>query len=236
MLDDAAHGGADGDPDVLEVLGGARVLDVLGRLAAHRRQRPLDGADDVGQGDLLGRLGEPVAAVRAALAAHEPGVAQVGEDVLEELRGDRLGGGQRVALDRPAAGGGELGGGAQRVVGPGGDAHGRADYAARIDTFTLIVTGGLVLMVLAVLALGQWYPGSGAEQLDWKPTRSPELEAENEIDDVAQMLEAQNERRRRRGAPERTEEEIAEEVSREQRAMRERAAAFRAREGHPPEE
>jgi hypothetical protein len=100
----------------------------------------------------------------------------------------------------------------------------------------LIVAGGLVLMVLAVLALGQWYPGSGAEQLDWKPTRSPELEAENEIDDVAQMLEAQNERRRRRGAPERTEAEIAEEVSREQRAMRERAAAFRAREGHPPEE
>jgi hypothetical protein len=100
----------------------------------------------------------------------------------------------------------------------------------------LIVTGGLVLMVLAVLALGQWYPGSGAEQLDWKPTRSPELEAENEIDDVAQMLEAQNERRRRRGAPERTEEEIAEEVSREQRAMRERAAAFRAREGQPPED
>ena len=91
-------------------------------------------------------------------------------------------------------------------------------------------------MVLAVLALGRWYPGSGAEQLDWKPTRSPELEAENEIDDVAQMLEAQNERRRRRGAPERTEEQIAEEVGREQRAMRARAAAFRAREGHPPED
>ncbi len=96
--------------------------------------------------------------------------------------------------------------------------------------------GGLVLMVLAVLALGQWYPGSGAEQLDWKPTRTPQVEAQNEIDDVAQMLEAQNERRRRRGLPERTEEEIAEEVSREQRAMRARAAEFRAREGQPPEE
>jgi hypothetical protein len=116
-------------------------------------------------------------------------------------------------------------------------ATGRAGgYAPRIDTFTLIVICALVLMVLAVLALGQWYPGSGAEQLDWKPTRSPQVEAQNEIDDVAQMLEAQNERRRRRGAPERTEEEIAEEVSREQRAMRDRAAAFRAREGHPPEE
>jgi hypothetical protein len=100
----------------------------------------------------------------------------------------------------------------------------------------LIVTGTLVLMVLAVLALGQWYPGSGAEQLGWRPTRSPELEAQNEIDDVAQMLEAQNARRRRRGAPERTEEEIAEEVSREQRAMRARAAEFRAREGHAAED
>ena len=98
------------------------------------------------------------------------------------------------------------------------------------------MTGGLVLMVLAVLALGQWYPGSGAEQLDWKPTRSPEVEAQNEVDDVAQMLEAQNERRRRRGAPERTEDEIALEVAQEQRAMRERRAQFRAREGLPPED
>ena len=98
------------------------------------------------------------------------------------------------------------------------------------------MTAGLVLMVLAVLALGRWYPGSGAEQLGWRPTRSPEVEAQNELDDVAQMLAAQNERRRRRGAPERTEAEIAEEVSREQRALRERAVAFRAREGRPPEE
>ena len=70
------------------------------------------------------------------------------------------------------------------------------------------MTGTLVLMVLAVLALGQWYPGSGAEQLGWKPTRSPEVEAQNEIDDVAQMLEAQNAMKRRRGAPEVTEEEM----------------------------
>jgi hypothetical protein len=106
----------------------------------------------------------------------------------------------------------------------------RADYAAGIDTFTVIVVVGLVLMVLAVLALGQFYPGSGAEQLDWKPTRSPQVEAQNEIDDVAQMLEAQNERRRRRGLPERTEEEIAAEVRRDHAELNERAAAFRARE------
>jgi hypothetical protein len=88
----------------------------------------------------------------------------------------------------------------------------------------------LVLMVLAVLALGQFYPGSGAEQLGWKPTRSPEVETQNEIDDVAQMLEAQNERRRRRGLPDRTEEEIAAEVRRDHADLTQRAAAWRARE------
>jgi hypothetical protein len=93
----------------------------------------------------------------------------------------------------------------------------RADYAAGIDTFTLIVIVGLVLMVLAVLALGQFYPGSGAEQLDWKPTRSPEVEAQNEIDDIRQMMEAQNEMRRRRGAPEMTEAELHEKVAEDER-------------------
>ena len=113
----------------------------------------------------------------------------------------------------------------------------RADYAAGIDTFTLIVIVGLVLMVLAVLALGQFYPGSGAEQLDWKPTRSPQVEAENEIDDVAQMLEAQNERRRRRGAAgPHGGGDRGRGAPRPSRELKERAAAFRAREGLPPEE
>ena len=112
----------------------------------------------------------------------------------------------------------------------------RAHYAAGIDTFTVIVIVGLVLMVLAVLALGQFYPGSGAQQLDWKPTRSPRVEAQNEVDDVAQMLEAQNERRRRRGLPDRTEEEVAEEVRQDQRELKARAAAYRARESQAPEE
>jgi hypothetical protein len=48
--------------------------------------------------------------------------------------------------------------------------------------------------------------------LDWKPTRSPEVEAELELDDVDQMLEAQNERRRASGRPERTEEDISMQV------------------------
>ena len=36
----------------------------------------------------------------------------------------------------------------------------------------------------------------------------PQVEAENEIDDIEQMIAAQNELRRRRGKPERTLEEI----------------------------
>jgi tRNA uridine 5-carbamoylmethylation protein Kti12 len=73
-----------------------------------------------------------------------------------------------------------------------------------VDPFALImlaiVGGGLVVALL----LGRFYPGSGAEQLDWRPTRSVDVEVQNEIDDVDQMLEAANERRRARGLPERT--------------------------------
>ena len=93
------------------------------------------------------------------------------------------------------------------------------------------MTGTLVLMVLAVLALGQWYPGSGAEQLDWKPTRSPEVEAQNELDDIDQMLEAQNERRRRTGRAEITEDEVRARVDREEREQEERKRRYRADRG-----
>ena len=80
-----------------------------------------------------------------------------------------------------------------------------------MDEFGVFMFFALLVVVLIFLALGKWYPGSGAEQVDWKPTRSPELEAENEVDDVAQMIEAQNEIRRRRGKAERTLEDIESE-------------------------
>src|SRR5205823_4576669 len=56
-------------------------------------------------------------------AAHDARVPQVAEDVLEELGRDGLRGGQRLALDRPAAGRGELHRGAHGVVGARGDPH-----------------------------------------------------------------------------------------------------------------
>lgn len=75
----------------------------------------------------------------------------------------------------------------------------------------------MVLLVVGVLFLIEhFYTGNNAELLDWKPTRSPELEAQNEVDDVQQMLEAQNEMRRRRGASPRDEQELRDEVAAEE--------------------
>src|SRR3954453_8569826 len=86
----------------------------------------------------------------------------------------------------------------------------------RVDGFTIFIVCVLVAMVLAFLAIGRWYPGSGADVLDWKPTRSLETEVQLELDDVAQMIEAQNERRRRTGRPEIVEEAFPGQVAAEE--------------------
>jgi hypothetical protein len=70
----------------------------------------------------------------------------------------------------------------------------------------------LVFIVGVLVVVGHFYPGDDASLVDWFPTRSPEVEVQNEIDDVRQMLEAQNEMRRRRGAPELTEADIERRV------------------------
>jgi hypothetical protein len=74
----------------------------------------------------------------------------------------------------------------------------------------------VVFLVGVLLLVGHFYPGSSADLVDWKPTRSPEVEAQNEIDDIQQMLDAQNEMRRRRGAPEIDEQQLREEVEAEE--------------------
>lgn len=83
--------------------------------------------------------------------------------------------------------------------------------------YLLGTVGIIIFMVGVLLVVGHFYPGSSASLVDWYPTRSPEVEAQNEIDDVRQMLEAQNEMRRRRGAPEMTEEELHAGVAEDER-------------------
>src|SRR5215211_1208874 len=96
-----------------------------------------------------------------------------------------------------------------------------------MDEFGAFIFGALIALFLAFYALGKYYPGSGAEQVDWRPTRSPELEAQLELEDVDQMLEAQNERRRRTGRPEITEEQVMAQVEEDERWKKEQFERFK---------
>ena len=62
----------------------------------------------------------------------------------------------------------------------------------------------MVLLLVGVLfLLEHFYTGNNAELLDWKPTRSPDLEVQNEM-------------RRRRGVAERNEQKLRDEVAAEE--------------------
>ena len=102
MLEHGAETRAHRNPDVTQPLRVAGVLDLLAPHAADVRERAVDGANDVGQADLRGGPGEPVATLRPAPAADEPGVPEVGEDVLEEVRRDLLRLRDPLALERPS--------------------------------------------------------------------------------------------------------------------------------------
>ena len=88
------------------------------------------------------------------------------------------------------------------------------------DAFTVVFGGTLLFFIVLVLLLGVFSKRSALDILDWKPTRSPDVEIENDIDDVAQMLEAQNAIRRRKGRPELTEEEFEAKVRADHDEMR----------------
>lgn len=97
--------------------------------------------------------------------------------------------------------------------------------------------GGFVVLVLIFLAIGKYYPGSGADVIDWKPTRSYEDEIRLEMEDIDQMIEAQNERRRKSGRPEITEDQVRAEVDAAEDEQRRRSEEWQAKHGSgaPPE-
>ena len=88
------------------------------------------------------------------------------------------------------------------------------------DAFTVVFGGTLAFFVIVVLLLGVFSKRSARDYLDWKPTRSPDVELQNELDDVAQMIAAQNELKRRRGAPEISEQDIEERVREDREQLR----------------
>jgi hypothetical protein len=81
-----------------------------------------------------------------------------------------------------------------------------------VDPFAVIMLGVVGGLIVALLLLGLFHPRTGADTLDWRPTRSAELEIQNDIDDLDQMLEAANSRRRARGAPELTEDSLRADI------------------------
>jgi hypothetical protein len=93
--------------------------------------------------------------------------------------------------------------------------------------FSWAMIGIFVLFLGGILLLGFYSPRSGADVLDWRPTRSPEAESQDEVDDIAQMLDASNALRRRRGAAERTQDDVADAVRADQRELDSRSRLYR---------
>lgn len=93
-------------------------------------------------------------------------------------------------------------------------------------TIVLLIVGFLILAALA----RAFQNHSVADLLDWQPTRSPEVEAQNEIDDVQQMIDAQNEYRRKRGAKEITEADVQRQAAEDQ-AVRARGSGPFSQQG-----
>src|SRR3954449_3148451 len=82
----------------------------------------------------------------------------------------------------------------------------------------LATIGLLVLLFVNMYVLARAFEQNRvADIIDWKPTRSPEVEAQNEVDDVQQMIEAQNALRRKRGAEEITEADVQRQAMEDQR-------------------
>jgi hypothetical protein len=87
-----------------------------------------------------------------------------------------------------------------------------------VDSFTLVVVGGLAVLVLVFWLLGRYYPGSGLEQLGLQSARElAERREALEAEDLDQMLAAHNERKRARGEPEVSAEEYEGRLLRERR-------------------
>jgi hypothetical protein len=81
-----------------------------------------------------------------------------------------------------------------------------------VDAFSVIVFGGFAFILISLILLGLYHPRSGTDAIQWRPTQAYEERVANEIDDLDQMLEATNARRRKRGEKELTEHDLHERV------------------------
>jgi hypothetical protein len=95
-----------------------------------------------------------------------------------------------------------------------------------VDPFIVVVVGGLAVVVAIFWALGRYYPGSGLEVLGLQSARElVERREALEAEDLDQMVAAHNARKRARGEPEVTADDLEVRVVRdltEERRRRER--------------
>lgn len=96
----------------------------------------------------------------------------------------------------------------------------------------MIVLVGFVLVILFVILLGRAHEGAPLEQFGLRSAQEiTETREALDAEDLQQMLEAHNERRRRRGEPERTVEDVELQVMNDrQEQLRRRDALMADRE------
>ncbi len=81
-----------------------------------------------------------------------------------------------------------------------------------VEYVAIVVVGALAALVTWVRRLGRQSPDRGLEQLGLRTARQITEDREAlEVEDLAQMLEATNARRRARGLPERTRADVERE-------------------------
>jgi Sec-independent protein translocase protein TatA len=75
-------------------------------------------------------------------------------------------------------------------------------------SFALLIALFVVAFVVFLLFLARAYPGTGADLVDWDPGRRAEARMASEEEDMAQMLEIENRKRRAAGKDEVTEDDL----------------------------
>ena len=98
-----------------------------------------------------------------------------------------------------------------------------------MDSFALVLIAGLAILVLWVWILGRANQGRGMEPFGLRSARRiTEDREELEAEDLAQMLEAHNERRRRRGQADMTVADLERRVMEDFNEQRRRREAYLA--------
>jgi hypothetical protein len=98
-----------------------------------------------------------------------------------------------------------------------------------VDPFAVVILGGLVALIIWLVLLGKYVPGSGLDQLGFKSaSQIHESREALDAEDLAQMLEARNARRRARGEPELTIEDLELQVMQDVNELRRRREEYLA--------